>query len=122
MRVEKQTKLLPIESIDTSHNSVIVKSSLSTLGIAIVKIEVIIWWFLMTTWGREPEKKRNRKIQPRYWFDISLDCNYSSLLPYIKDSVTKEDFVIVAGGIENANDGHLDSTEILKNDNWEEGT
>jgi hypothetical protein len=36
--------------------------------------------------------------------------------------VTKEDFVIVAGGIENANDGHLDSTEILKNDNWEEGT
>ena len=42
-------------------------------------------------------------------------------MPYIKDSVTKEDFVIVAGGIENANDGQLNSTEILKNGNWEEG-
>ena len=36
--------------------------------------------------------------------------------------MTKEDFVIVAGGIENANDGQLDSTEILKNGNWKEGT
>ena len=36
--------------------------------------------------------------------------------------MTKEDFAIVAGGIENVNDGQLDSTEILKNDNWEEGT
>ena len=36
--------------------------------------------------------------------------------------MTKEDFVIVAGGIENINDGQLDSTEILKNGNWEEGT
>ena len=52
----------------------------------------------------------------------SLDCNKSSLVPYIKDSVTKEDFVIVAGGIENANDGQLNSTEILKNGNWEGGT
>ena len=36
--------------------------------------------------------------------------------------MTKEDFVILAGGIENANDGQLDSTEILKNGNWDEGT
>ena len=36
--------------------------------------------------------------------------------------MTKEDFAIVAGGIENVNDGQLDSTEILKNGIWEEGT
>jgi len=39
---------------------------------------------------------------------------------HIQDSVTKEDIVLVVGGEDN-DFNNLDSTEILKNDNWEEG-
>ena len=39
---------------------------------------------------------------------------------HIQDSVTKEDIVLVVGG-EDDDWNNLDSTEILKNGNWEEG-
>ena len=39
---------------------------------------------------------------------------------HIQDSVTKEDIVLVVGG-EDDDYENLDSTEILKNGNWEEG-
>ena len=39
---------------------------------------------------------------------------------HFQDSVTKEDIVLVVGGEDDDYD-NLDSTEILKNGNWEEG-
>merc|ERR1712241_899819 len=39
---------------------------------------------------------------------------------HIQDSATKEDIVLVVGG-EDDEFNNLDSTEILKNESWEEG-